>query len=446
MPDIMGNMKIGILGGGLTGLTLGNSLRHDFEILEKNSECGGLCRTLQEDGFTFDYGGCHILFSRDEEALEFLLNTLGRYKVRNRRNNKVYYNGNHVKYPFENGLHDLSPEDNFECLNGFIQNLIARAKGKLKPPENFAEWCTFTFGNGIADKYLIPYNRKIWKYAPEDMSAHWVTDRVPQPPAEDIIKSSLGIETEGYTHQLYYHYPQSGGIQAVIEALEADITPRTTTGFDVNSIRRDGRRWLVSDGKDTRAFNRLVATIPIFDLVAALENVPLEVREAVGQLKYNRLITILVGLSIPHLNDLTALYVPDEQVMPHRIGFPANFSSQCAPEGKSAILGEVTCSPDDNGIWNQDDRVIVDRMVEDLCKLGIISTAEEVCYSRVKRTRFAYVIYDHDYLRNTGIIRNYTDSLGITLLGRFAEFEYLNMDACVRRALTLAEELNKNDG
>jgi protoporphyrinogen oxidase len=114
-------MRVGILGGGLAGLTLANLLRHKVEVLEKNPECGGLCRTLTDEGFTFDYGGCHILFSRDELAVNFILDALRENKARNRRNSKVLYGDRYVKYPFENGLGDLSPQDNFDCLYGFIQ-------------------------------------------------------------------------------------------------------------------------------------------------------------------------------------------------------------------------------------------------------------------------------------------------------------------------------------
>lgn len=52
-------MKIGILGGGLAGLTIASSLNPYFEVevLEKELECGGLCRSIQEEDFTFDWGG-----------------------------------------------------------------------------------------------------------------------------------------------------------------------------------------------------------------------------------------------------------------------------------------------------------------------------------------------------------------------------------------------------
>jgi len=184
-------MTIGILGAGLTGLTLGNLIQ-DCEILEKNSECGGLCRSLEEEGFTFDWGGSHIIFSKDQEVLDFMLEKLGDNIVKRRRNTKILYKGNFVKYPFENGLSELPLQDNFECLRGFI-NVLLETNTK---PGNFKEWLYATFGDGIAEKYLVPYNEKIWNYDLTKMSAWWVEGRVPKPPVEDIIKSSLGIVTE----------------------------------------------------------------------------------------------------------------------------------------------------------------------------------------------------------------------------------------------------------
>ncbi len=433
-------MRIGILGGGLSGLTLANLLQPDFEVLEKNGECGGLCRTLVEDGFTFDYGGCHILFSRDEGALNFLLDRLGKNKVRNRRNSKVFYKDRYVKYPFENGLSDLSQEDNFDCLYHFWQAISK--KETADPPKNFKEWCHRTFGKGIAEKYLVPYNEKIWKYPPEAMDVNWVRDRVPQPPMEDIIKSSLGIETEGYTHQLYFHYPRAGGIQSVIKSLERGIENRIITSFKVTSIARDGHKWLVSNGRITRKFDRIVSTVPIFALVKALAGVPPEVKNAVRRLRYNRLITVMLGLDIPEINDFTAVYLPERKALPHRLGFLSNFSRGNAPPGKSSILAEITCPAKADALWETPDNKVADLVINDLCRLGIINDKKRVCYAAVRRSDYAYVVYDLDYRRNTGIIRSYFKKLGITLLGRFSEFEYLNMDACVRRAMERAAEIN----
>ena len=65
-------MTLGILGGGLTGLALADLFGDDCEVLEADAACGGLCRSVVRNGFSYDYGG-HILFSRDREALDYLL-------------------------------------------------------------------------------------------------------------------------------------------------------------------------------------------------------------------------------------------------------------------------------------------------------------------------------------------------------------------------------------
>jgi hypothetical protein len=79
-------INTGILGDGLTGLAVGYFLKQhgeSFEILEKERECGGLMRSLQHDGFTFDYGDSHVIFSKDMEVLRFMLDLLEKNKLKN---------------------------------------------------------------------------------------------------------------------------------------------------------------------------------------------------------------------------------------------------------------------------------------------------------------------------------------------------------------------------
>jgi len=432
-------MNVAILGGGLTGLTVGYLLSQkgiEFTVLEKESECGGLMRSLIEDGYTFDYGGSHILFSKDKEALGFLVDLLGDNVVANRRNTKILYKGRYVKYPFENGLADLSPEENFECLREFVQTLVKKERGELLEPRNLNEWFYYMFGKGMADKYMIPYNEKIWKHDTTDISLEWV-ERIPNPPVDDILKSSLGISTEGYTHQLNFQYPVVGGIQTVTRALENAMSKHIQRQFPVKSITKKSRKWVVSDGERGIEFDKVICTIPIHDLVDALANggtsIPSDVKNAVGRLKFNSMITIMVGVDVPQLNDLSWLYIPDKIPLTHRISFPSNFSPKVAPEGKSSILAEVTCNYGDE-VWNKKDEDLIDRVVNDLHELKIIDK-ESVCFTRLKRAKYAYVISDLDFEKNMKTVSNFSSKIGIDLVGRFAEFRYMNMDACVRRAM-----------
>ena len=426
-------MKVGILGGGLTGLTIALCLGTEFEVLEKEEECGGLCRSLQEGGFTFDYGGAHIIFSRNKRPVEFMTKLLGGNCVRRRRNNKIFFKGRFVKYPFENGLSDLPKEDAFECLYYYLNN-------DYPEPSNFKEWLYYTFGKGIAEKYLIPYNEKIWNYDTSKMSLHWVEGRVPKPPLEDVIKSAVGISTEGYVHQLYFYYPKTGGIQALIRAMESRIH-NISRNFAVSRVEKIGRKWIVSDGREDKEFDIVVSTIPIFDLVHALAAVPQAVLKATDSLKYNSLIAVMLGIDSPRISEFTAIYFPDKDFLPNRVGFPMNFSEHNAPERMSSLVAEITANEGD-GVWELKDEDIIKHVTDGLHQRKIIDQ-RRICYSQVRRSKYAYVVYDLDYQKNISTIREYMGSIGIKLCGRFSEFEYLNMDACVEKGMRMTEKLNK---
>jgi protoporphyrinogen oxidase len=439
-------MKIGILGGGLTGLSLGyflNQKEYDFLILEKNEETSGLLKSVVVNGFTFDVGGSHIIFSKDEKILNFMVSLLGDNVVKNRRNTKILYKGRYVKYPFENGLVDLPKKDNFECLYYFIQNLIAKERGELKPPTTMKEWFYYTFGKGIAEKYLIPYNEKIWKYPLEKISTVWV-ERIPNPPIEDIVKSSLGIPTEGYTHQLYFYYPKFGGIQSLARAFERPIKHRIVTDFKVEKIIREDNKWIVSCGKKEFEFDRLISTIPLQELVSALDNTPKEVVSSVRNLKFNSLITVGIGIDQPKINDFSWLYIPDKDILTHRVSFPSNYSPYVASKGKSSVLAEITYHDGDE-ISKMNDKEIIERTVEDLDKLRIINK-NEVIFTIAWRFDYAYVLHDLNYDKNVSILYNYLDKIGIKLVGRFGRWKYLNMDSVIRDAKKCVMQFDNGDG
>lgn len=423
-------MNIGIIGGGLSGITLQSLLAHSSEVLEKEDRPGGLCRTFVKDGFYYDIGG-HILFSKDKEIMDFAEKALGDNINLCRRNNKILYKGRYIKYPFENGLGALDKEDIDECLSGYLHNDHPK-------PANFREWIYHTFGDGIARKYLIPYNEKIWKYPLGKMGIEWV-ERVPKPPLEDVLKSASGIETEGYTHQLYFKYPARGGIESLIRSM---VKPerRITSGFEVKSARKDGNGWKVSDGKADRVFEKLVLTIPVNEAVRMFENVPEDVRRAAAGLVYNSVRIVLVGVNNESLFDKSATYIPDSSVLAHRVCYMGFFSRNNVPAGKSSMIAEISTRKGEE-LYRMPDHLLIERTIEDLSGIGIVNK-NEIVATEVKNIEYGYVIYNMDYRRNIEVIKRYFNSIGVELLGRFAEFEYINMDEVIKRSIKLAHKLN----
>lgn len=429
---------IGILGGGLSGLVLASRLR-DAEVLEAADRPGGLCRSVAFDGFTFDPHGSHILYSKDPRAMAFYEALLQDNVCRRRRNTKVLYKGRYVKYPFENGLSDLPIEDNLACLVGYIEAYVARQAGTARKPTNFEEWMYYRFGRGITDGYLLPYNEKIWKTRARDMGIEWVDGRVPDPPLEDVVKASLGIPTEGYTHQLHFLYPREGGVESLIRGLLPSV-PRVVTGFRVTSIEERRGRWLVGNGTEIREYEALVSTIPIPGLVRALSDAPPAVGQAAEALQHRSLVTVMLGIDRPNLNDFSWVYFPrPEDGRFNRISFPSNFSDRVAPEGMSSAVAEITCLEGDE-VWSARDADLVEHVVERADALGVFRR-EDVTASRIARTRHAYVVFDRAHRRNLDLVNAYAAKRGIRLLGRFGQFDYINTDQCILRGLALASEL-----
>lgn len=435
-------MKTAILGGGLSGIVLARLLHekgHEVIVLEKGADYGGLCRSESRSGFTYDIGGSHIIFSRDAEVLKFMHDVLEGNRCQNRRNTKIFYKGKHIKYPFENGLYQLPKEDLFFCINEFVKTLIAAEKGELKKPENFRDWIIYTFGRGIADSYMIPYNEKIWKFPADKMSLHWVDGRIPRPPVEDIIKSAAGIETEGYTHQAVFSYPEKGGIEAMIRAIAKPVEKSIRTGFAVSSVKKESGRFTISSGSSEISADRCISTIPVQELLKCFDSVPKNIRDACGKLKYNSLACVFIGMrgGVP---DISWLYVPEKSDgLFNRVSFPSNYSPHVAPPGHSAILAEITYREGDD-VSKMPDNQILEHTIEALKKMGIIKNKEDVAYIALERQKYAYVIYDLDWKKNISAVKCFFAKQGIGLIGRFAEFEYFNMDACIRSAMDFARD------
>ncbi|MBI4335775.1 MAG: FAD-dependent oxidoreductase, partial [Candidatus Omnitrophica bacterium] len=264
--------------------------------------------------------------------------------------------------------------------------------------------------------------------------------RVPKPPALDIVKASMGIKTEGYLHQLHYFYPKEGGIQSLIERLAAAKAGPITTAFRVGGVTREGGQWKVTNGSESRIFDRIVSTMPVFDLIRAMDRVPKEVQEALSRLKYNSMIVVMLGLDTDRLPDYTAMYFPGKETPYHRVCFMSSFSPANAPKGKSSIVAEITAGQND-ATRDLEDEELINIVTDSLDKEKIINK-HSVVYRKACRIKHAYVIYDLEYKKNLSVVKNFIASSGIELLGRFAEFEYINMDEVINRSMKLAQRLN----
>ena len=98
-----------ILGCGWTGITTAYYMTKkgidNVICVDADLTLGGLMKTVNVNGFIFDIGGSHIIFSSNEHTLKDMLSFLNSNVVEHHRKAFIYLSNFLVPYPFENGLY-----------------------------------------------------------------------------------------------------------------------------------------------------------------------------------------------------------------------------------------------------------------------------------------------------------------------------------------------------
>ncbi len=434
-------MKIAILGAGVSGLALARFLHEGgvplqaLSLFEAGPAPGGLCRSKTVDGFTYDVAGGHILFSKDASAMQWMKNCAGGDDafVRRERHTKIRFGDRFVRYPFENGLGDLPPQVNFECVSGYVRAWHERQASGTEAPADFKRWIRWRFGDGIAEHFMDPYNEKIWKRPLEEITSGWVAGRVPDAPVDDVLRASVGIETEGYTHQAIFYYPKHGGFQGITDGIASVLTERIRLDTPASGVARSGEGWRI-DGED---FDLVVSTIPLDEVPDVFADVPHDVASAMRGLQYNALVTYLLALDRPEHPNLSWVYLPQRDQGPaNRVTYMSNYSPGNAPVGRTSLMMEVTHP----GGAPFPGAGLEREVVEGLVRSGLVRR-EEILFTDRSAVRHAYIVYDHDFEHRRAAALEWMASRGAYALGRFGRYEYDNSDQCVIKARALAHEL-----
>lgn len=438
----METTDITILGGGWAGLLCAYfinkmSPKLNILILEKDEKSkGGLLNSEEINGYIFDTAGPHILFSKNTETLTSIVDILGDNVQVIERKSFVLFEGTKVPYPFENGIFVLPAELRFQIGLELVNSLIRLNSDKNWRPTNFNDWIYGFFGNFIGEKYLEPYNRKIWKTDPKEMDADWVFQpgRVPLPILDDILRSVAGLKSIGYKEQQHFFYPKEGGILSLYLSLREKVISQGVqirNGVEVKSLQKIKLGWSVNSKFNSSV---IISTLPQIQLPNILK-FSRDEANLFSQLRYNRVIVIgfIINSNAP---DEQVLYVPDKNIIFHRITWMSNLTGKHEP-GRSNLIAEITVPMDEKIDCNE----IYSETVCGLTKIGIIKSTDDIIFSKCWVNEFGYPIYslNHNAYRNT--INETLKQIGIYSVGRWGSWHYWNTDKVYDAAKKLAAEV-----
>jgi protoporphyrinogen oxidase len=415
-----------ILGAGLAGLSAAYALQElgetDWQTYEREDRVGGHARSVEVDGYVFDFGP-HILFAADPEIGALIRDLLGTNFTAQSREAFIYHHahGRYTRFPFQAHLHGLPPQLVLECLAGLVTAVERRARGEFRP-QNYEEWMRGFFGDGIAERLMIPYARKVWTVEPAEMDFAWIERRVPTPEVDRIIAGALSDDVEQVGATAHFWYPQQGGIEALPRALGERVAG-VRLGREVERIDVAERSILFADGERV-GFDRMIYTLPLSQLASLVPALPEHVRSACDGLRYQGIFCLNLGVDRPRISDKHWVYFYEEEFPFHRLSFPGNFTPENVPVGKSSISMEIAFSD----VAPLDRDGIVESAIDALRVAGILESSDRIELVHTQEVVPAYVIYDLEHARNVDVIRSWLRGNDIVVAGRFGEWQYFNMD------------------
>src|SRR5262245_10534993 len=358
-----------VLGGGLAGLSALWHLQQvgyaDSHLFEKESRVGGLTRSEQVGGFTFDYTG-HLLHFKNDTVKKLVSRLLEGNLHFVTRNSWIFSKGVYTRYPFQTNLFGLPPEVIKEYILGFVKAQATSSNGVTgneTEAMSFATWIDSTLGPGIARHFMTPYNEKLWTVPLDELTCEWMGRFVPTTSLEQILDGALTDQSSNAGYNATFSYPLRGGIEALPRAFAASLT-NIYTACELSQLDLPGRRLHFKNGR-TVGFHRLVTTIPLPTLLRAASDIPEDVRQAARKLRFTSVCNVNLGID-RNISNKHWIYFPEPQYCFYRIGFSHNFSPYQAPEGCSAIYAEVGYSD-----WKPLNRSgLVERIKADLTRAG----------------------------------------------------------------------------
>src|SRR5450755_241679 len=293
----MASKKIVIIGAGPTGLGAAYRLHElgydNWVLYEKSDGVGGHATShVDQHGFVWDEGG-HVIFSHYPYFDKLLDKVLGKeVHERIRESWIVQGDDSWVPYPFQSNLRYLPKEIQVSCLVGAAE---AATNGGSNQAGNFRDWILATFGEGIAEAFMFPYNSKVWTTPLERMSKGWIAERVAVVDFKRLLENVLYERDDiGWGPNSKFRFPLRGGTGEIYRRMAQRFPDKVKTGKELIAVDASSRRVSFSDGSgDT--YDVLISTGPLDLLVGMLKCPESKLLHAAADLQHNNLLVLGLG-------------------------------------------------------------------------------------------------------------------------------------------------------
>ena len=406
-----------IVGAGITGLATAAELEacgdRDYLILEADAEIGGYCKTIKKSGFTWDYSG-HFFHFKHPEIESWLKERMPGQQVRTiTKKSFIDYKGTYVDFPFQKNIHQLPKDELVECL----YDLYFRAPAPVD--DSFQAMLYARFGRAMCEKFLVPYNEKLYATDLSRLDKDAMGRFFPQADVTDIIRNMKVADNA--TYNATFTYPEGGAIEyvkALASAVRTDAIALSEPMLDLDVAGKS-----VKTPKREIAFERLVSSAPFPRLLAAAH-----VAHDEAVFSWNKVLVFNLGFDKKGKKDVHWVYYPDREIVFYRVGFYDNIFEM----DRSSLYVEIGYPA--NAVVDAD--AAKERVLADLKKTGVITDHVLVADHSVVMDP-AYVHITKASLLEHARITKDLRGQGIYSIGRYGGWTYCSIEDNIVEARAL---------
>ncbi len=478
-------LKAIVIGAGPAGLTAAYELKKwggcDVTILEETESIGGISRTVNYKGNRMDMGG-HRFFSKMPEVnawWEEMLPLQGsaswddislereiplekggpdpelkdEVMLIRHRVSRIFFDDKFYDYPIS-----LKPET-FKNM-GFINTIIVgcsylKAMVFKKPEDNLENFYINRFGRKLYSMFFEYYTENLWGRHPSEIDASWGKQRVKGLSIVAIIKDIFGkifgksdrkVETSLIEQ---FKYPKLGPGQLWEVVADKVVANGATLHMSskVVALHRDEQGKITSvtyekDGQQiTEEADIVISSMPVKDLVAGMNDVPTDMARIAEGLPYRDYMTLGVLVPKLKLKNKTAMktvsnivpdcwvYVQDRRVKMGRFQIYNNWSPYMVKDLEHSVwIGLEYFVNEGDEFWNMTEEEFAALGVEEMVKIGLIDSADEVMDTHMEKVKKAYPAYFDTYDEMDKLVEFLSSIPNLYCVGRNGQHRYNNID------------------
>lgn len=410
-----------IIGAGVSGISYANFTNNEYIVLEKDDSIGGYCKTIKRNGYVWDYSG-HFFHFQNPELEKYVCKNIDPTTLRKiNKKTQILYKGKYIDFPFQKNIHQLDKEEFIDCLYDlFVTDEIQ--------PNSFKNMVYKNLGKSISEKFLIPYNEKLYACDLNKLDANAMGRFFPKASKEDIIQNFRKSENQSYNS--FFTYPEGGAIE-YIKSLASNIeSNKIFLNEKVEQI--DPKNKIVQTNKRTLYYDHLISTIPFPKLLDICD------------LGYNKQLYTCNKVMVFNLgfdrkgSDLQNhwVYIPDKDIIFYRIGYYDNIIQS----NKMSLYIEIGFPKD---VQLKEESFYLDKVMDDLKKLRIVQNEQLVDYHSVVMDP-AYVHISKESLEDIKRLKEQLAFYQIYSIGRYGSWTYCSIEDNIKEAQKVTQTISKS--